>query len=1164
MDSKRDGTARSYGERLPIVSGNAEAERTQFEALDALVRTPGSSGFSVVLAEEALRGSLIRHSVRRARGLERRVLQVARVGAEEPWSALGARLGIPLRTDPSRLANELLRALSGAVVLVEDARPSAWGMAVWGALDHAFAELGPEDRPLVLVVSEPGIRWMREVIPIDARLTSDDRLRFVEALVVDEVRDIPHDALTLPLLERGWRARRAPITSLEPREVDVEVATLLARLRIAERAWPITSLGRLGSAHAVEQLEAAGLIEIDADHLWVVPTPEWSVETSFTRVDCLAVAQALAELVPADPWARMRAAELYALSGEAERAEAAALAAIGLAAHGELRKDLWARYAPDHERLPRAAIGERWLRAGEAALQSGDSEWARTFAGRAIAGNADRARAMLLLGRAEAVKGDLTAAATALARAEEASSELEQKLEASAWAADVACLAGKFDEARVLASAACASGRRDTRSLARNVLGKLLLAAGRLDDAERHFAEDGYLAALEDDPKAALRAELNRAIVSLTRGRHEDARVILRSVLARGEQLGDARVVAYAVTNLAVVATMCQEYAEALALAERSIEARRALGENIPTSRALMNLAALRLKVGLAEEAEQALAFGRSTAGVNLSPAHDAEYALVSAKVHFARGRMLQARAQLECALTSARAAGNASVICECHLWAARVALEDGDIERTQVALTHAAETAETPARRAAVAVLRAANARAAGEAFEDQAHEARGLAQCVHDPELLREAHFLLYLARLAAGDSAGARDQLRIALRFRDDVARALPSAMCARYLARRELAELQRAEARSLEGASATESPPSSRAVVRAGTRQLVGQSVRVVALRAAIQKVGPSDATVLVIGESGTGKELVAEALHECSQRQGGPLVKVNCAALTESLLASELFGHEKGAFTGALSRRRGRFELADGGTLFLDEIGDIAPATQVALLRVLQERTIERVGGGASIRVDVRVVAATHRNLEQLVERGLFRQDLYYRLRGIVLEVPALRSMRDDVPSVARALLTRIANERGEFAKRLGAEALELLSAHDWPGNVRELENALRTASVFATGGVIEARDLFENVDTLRALARASRASGVDQPTAKLDEMEPGDLVYDRVRTGVSLGEMKRKLERECIERALQDSGGNITRAALLLGMKRPRLSQLVKKYRLFAEDSEEV
>jgi sigma-54 specific flagellar transcriptional regulator A len=311
--------------------------------------------------------------------------------------------------------------------------------------------------------------------------------------------------------------------------------------------------------------------------------------------------------------------------------------------------------------------------------------------------------------------------------------------------------------------------------------------------------------------------------------------------------------------------------------------------------------------------------------------------------------------------------------------------------------------------------------------------------------------------------------------------------------------------------------------------------------------------------------------------------------------------SELFGHEKGAFTGAVARRRGRFELAEGGTLFLDEIGDISPRTQVALLRVLQEKTFERVGGTTPIRANVRVICATHRDLKAMVERGEFREDLYYRLRGITLEVPPLRARTGDLAKIAEHLLGRIAEERNETPKALAPDAIDLLCRHKWPGNVRELENVLRAVSLFAEGSVIVAADLVENVDDFRALAVTLRPSIAPPPSLRVveadcvppteraglpsgrlsqitisegdddesggalpdDEANATSIAYAQVRQGaVSLADMKRQIERDCIARALAETKGNITKAAALLGMKRPRLSQLVKQYGLTAVSTE--
>jgi DNA-binding NtrC family response regulator len=397
-------------------------------------------------------------------------------------------------------------------------------------------------------------------------------------------------------------------------------------------------------------------------------------------------------------------------------------------------------------------------------------------------------------------------------------------------------------------------------------------------------------------------------------------------------------------------------------------------------------------------------------------------------------------------------------------------------------------------------------------------------------------------------------------------------LPAAVRARFMERPDLVALAAFEARLGEPPARpwTRVPPASTpmAAVR-GPGRILGHDPTIAALRQSIQRVASTGEIVLIRGESGTGKELVAQAVHEASARSKGPMVAVNCAALVETLLHSELFGHEKGAFTGADARRRGRFEEAGGGTLFLDEIGDISPNTQVALLRVLQDKTFQRVGGTRTLSTDCRVVCATHRDLEAMVARGELRQDLYQRLKCFVLHVPPLRRRPGDLPLLAQSILRRIAAERGEPLKRLSPAALTGLARHTWPGNVRELENALRAATLFADGEVLELADFASNVEGLGALIGSSGGSGdaaevlatiarspesVDPPPSS-----PTQLLYERVRrrpAGTSFEDMERSLESELIAMALAEAGGNITRAAELLGRKRSRLSQLVQEYKL--------
>ncbi len=242
-------------------------------------------------------------------------------------------------------------------------------------------------------------------------------------------------------------------------------------------------------------------------------------------------------------------------------------------------------------------------------------------------------------------------------------------------------------------------------------------------------------------------------------------------------------------------------------------------------------------------------------------------------------------------------------------------------------------------------------------------------------------------------------------------------------------------------------------------------MIGDSPAMQALINNITLVAPSDATVLICGESGTGKELVARAIHTCSERREKPLVTLNCAALNESLLESELFGHEKGAFTGADRRREGRFVEADGGTLFLDEIGDISPLMQVRLLRAIQEREVQRVGSNQTLAVDVRLIAATHRNLAEEVSAGRFRQDLYYRLNVVTIEMPPLRQRREDIPQLAQHFLQRYAGRNRKAVKGFTPQAMDRLIHYAWPGNIRELENAVERAVVLLTGEYISEREL---------------------------------------------------------------------------------------------------
>ena len=346
---------------------------------------------------------------------------------------------------------------------------------------------------------------------------------------------------------------------------------------------------------------------------------------------------------------------------------------------------------------------------------------------------------------------------------------------------------------------------------------------------------------------------------------------------------------------------------------------------------------------------------------------------------------------------------------------------------------------------------------------------------------------------------------------------------------------------------------------------------GNSPAVVRLRRMIEQVASFDTTVLVLGESGTGKEVVARAIHDQSPRRDGPFVAINCGAIPPDLLESELFGHEKGAFTGALSARKGRFEMAEGGTLLLDEIGDMSLPMQVKLLRVLQERSFERVGGNQTIRCNVRVIAATHRNLEARIADGHFREDLFYRLNVFPIEMPALRERADDLPDLVMTIAAQLSRTgRGEV--RFANETLQALRLYAWPGNVRELTNLVERLAVLHPGGLVRVADLPkryqpEHLDAVAAEAAAvpaqpaaaapSMATAVTPTTIAAAAVVPADRLPE---AGIDLREHIAQIELNLIRDALDRAGGVVAHAAQLLGLRRTTLVEKLRKYGVERED----
>ncbi len=340
-------------------------------------------------------------------------------------------------------------------------------------------------------------------------------------------------------------------------------------------------------------------------------------------------------------------------------------------------------------------------------------------------------------------------------------------------------------------------------------------------------------------------------------------------------------------------------------------------------------------------------------------------------------------------------------------------------------------------------------------------------------------------------------------------------------------------------------------------------IIGNSEPMQAVLKAIGQVAASEATVLVTGESGTGKELVARSIHRHSLRARGPFIAVNCAAIPENLIESELFGHEKGAFTGATTQKPGKFELCDGGTIFLDEIGDMSLPTQTKVLRAIQEGEIQRVGGTETIRVSVRLLAATNKDLEQMVADRRFREDLFYRLNVFRIRLPALRERKEDIPLLVDAMVQRLAAGRKLRARRVSAEAMERLVSHDWPGNVRELENVIHRAGVVAKGEAILAKDLPADLLAPRRAAAplpgpaaapaAARAPEPAAPAAREPSLaELLDRVYAALRGGDGR-DLLGRIEREMIGRALAETRGNHLRSSLILGLNRSTLKKRLQE-----------
>jgi transcriptional regulator with GAF, ATPase, and Fis domain/tetratricopeptide (TPR) repeat protein len=871
--------------------------------------------------------------------------------------------------------------------------------------------------------------------------------------------------------------------------------------------------------------------------------------------------------------------------GSLERAsELATLAAASLSArhaHAEAAALLETVLARFGDNAPAAVLGEL----AELYRVTGEYPRALFHARAVLARSAHDANAALRVGQLLTAAGEHEEAAQVLSRARELASIGDPSVlaDVEAQLAELFYQSADWPAAASWAQRALSAAKESKQLVielkARNTLGKLALAQKDPATASGLFVENRDKAAAAGLGHQEAQAHTNYAVALVLQREMRAAERACHTAIEVATRVCDTRERAIATENLAVIAHLGRQYADALRYYHQAVGLLKRLGNRAMLARVANNLGELYLTLGERGRARTMCDFATRIGG-KLPGSVLGESLLLEGRIDAEEGNVSSARKTFERARETFRRLGSLRAT-EASIELARMALFDGDVALARSILAELPIELPEKKHRADLALVSAELERAAGGDTRAAARRAVELADACDDPERLLVA-LVRHARALGDANEVGlATRVLERAQKIEEELTARVPEESRAAWAERPHRTELNQIAAVLASAWTRTrhESVPPPRALTgthrvvkgandhdvrlsgwRAKYPCLVGSSDALSAVFGVLDKVCQSDALVLVRGESGTGKELIADAVHKNSPRRNKPLVKVNCAALVETLLLSELFGHERGSFTGANARKKGRFELADGGTIFLDEIGDISAKTQVALLRVLQEREFERVGGTQPIKVDVRIIAATHRDLEQMVKDGTFREDLYYRLRGVTVEMPPLRDRIEDLGALSEHLLGDIADERGEPKKELSPEALACLSDHRWPGNVRELENILRSATLFADGPVLVPDDFAAFAESFQPIVRRApvrHAHGEPNEQAAPDGRPLEILMYEQIRGGkTSLFEMKKAMERECIQRALDDSEGNITRAAALLGMKRPRLSQLVKQYGL--------
>ena len=691
-----------------------------------------------------------------------------------------------------------------------------------------------------------------------------------------------------------------------------------------------------------------------------------------------------------------------------------------------------------------------------------------------------------------------------------------------------------------------------------NTMARIRMELGDTDGAEQDMARALERARAQGRVAEELRSLGLMGQLAMGRGDHAGAEDWYQQARTLAEAMGEHRLLGVYLQHLAVLSERRRHYGDALAHYQQAVAAFKKVGHRAYLSWVATDLGKLYLDLGDVERAHAMLQLASSLSGGEPPLAARVNMELLAGRIAQLELRVGEARRCFGRARRLADQAGQPERAARAVM--ALAGLELGrDDPRAALDMMQAPGVLlpEGGALRAeALALMARAELRLGRlERAEARLAELIELGEDLRDREATWQAAFLLARVRAAQDRPAEQLRLLRRAAALARRTREGLPEHLAAsladhpmRAALRRSLSRLEQSPSTPEPGADApapaeTHTIRPSHGSVAQG--RIIGDHPKLLAVLNNVERVAPTDTTVLIRGESGTGKELIATAIHEQSARSSRPMVAVNCGALVESLLLSDLFGHERGAFTGASQRRKGRFEAADSGTIFLDEIGDVSPRTQAALLRVLQEGEVTRVGGTNPIRVDVRVICATNRDLEGMVARGEFREDLYYRLRGVQLHLPALRERSEDIPLLAEHFL----GEAGH--SRLSDEALALLRGATWQGNVRELKNVLRSAAVLSDREVLEVAD-FADYPELAALSREDLAADPAVTEATAGDGGAGYL-QQVLSSGLSLREFKSRVELECIQDALQETGGNITRAAKLLGVKRPRLSQIIKE-----------